>query len=111
MLMQIHYRVFQYADAHACQNCPDCLKHLSARVNPIAINQSTENTERSANNLGSWVESLSTAEIENLQANDPSLKPIIDIKTEYAEKSSRSVLLSSNPETKILYLVCGKLWE
>lgn len=57
------------------------------------------------------MESLSTAEIENLQANDPSLKPIIDIKTEYAEKSSRSVLLSSNPETKILYLVCGKLWE
>lgn len=56
---------------------------MSARVNPIAINQSTENTESSANNLGSWMESLSTAEIKNLQANDPSLKPIIDLKTEY----------------------------
>lgn len=64
-----------------CENCPDYSKKLSARVNPIAINQSTENTKSSANNLGSWMESLSTAEIKNLQANDPSLKPIIDLKT------------------------------
>lgn len=90
-----------------CQNCPDCSKNLSARVNPIAINQSTENTESSANNLGSWMESLSTAEIKNLQENDPSLKPIIDLKTEYSEKPSRSVLLSLDPETKILFSV----WE
>lgn len=60
-----------------CENCPDCSKKLSALVNPIAINQSTENTEISANNLGSWMESLSKAEIKNLQANDSSLKPII----------------------------------
>lgn len=30
-----------------CENCPDCLKKLSARVNLMAINQSTENTESS----------------------------------------------------------------
>lgn len=53
------------------------------------------------------MESLSTAEIKNLQANDPSLKPIIDLKTKYDEKPSRSVLLSSNPETKILF----RMWE
>lgn len=75
---------------------------MSARVNPFAINQSIKNTESSANNLGSWMESLSTADIKNLQANDSYLKPIIDLKTEYDEKPSRSVLLSSNPKTKIL---------
>lgn len=55
------------------------------------------------------MESLSTAEIENLLANDPSLKPIIDLKREYDEKPSRSVLLhvSSNQETKILF----RMWE
>lgn len=92
-----------------CKNCPDCSQILSARVNLIAINQSTENTESSANNLGSWMESLSTAEIENLLANDPSLKPIIDLKREYDEKPSRSVLLhvSSNQKTKILF----RMWE
>lgn len=92
-----------------CENCPDCSQKLSARVNLIAINQSTENAESSANNLGSWMESLSTAEIKNLQANDPSLKPIIDLKREYDEKPSRSVLLhvSSNQETKMLF----RMWE
>lgn len=55
------------------------------------------------------MESLSTAEIENLLANDPSLKPIIDLKREYDEKPSRSVLLhvSSNQKTKILF----RMWE
>lgn len=66
---------------------------MSARVNLIAINQSTENTESSANNLGSLMQSVSTAEIKNLQANDPSLKPIIDLKREHDENPSRSVLL------------------
>lgn len=80
---------------------------MSARVNLIAINQSTENTDSLANNLGSWMESLSTAEIKNLQAHDPSLKPIIDLKRGYDEKPSCSVLLSSNPETKILF----RMWE
>lgn len=50
------------------------------------------------------MESLSTAEIKNLQANDSSLKPIIDLKR---EKPSCSVLLSSNPETKIVF----RMWE
>lgn len=94
-----------------CENCPDCLKKLSARVNLIALNQSTENTESSANNLGSLMQSVSTAEIKNLQANDPSLKPIIDLKREDDENPSRSVLLhvhvSSNQETKILF----RMWE
>lgn len=53
------------------------------------------------------MESLSTAEIKNLQANDSSLKPIIDLKREYDEKPSCSVLLSSNPETKIVF----RMWE
>lgn len=34
---------------HRCQKWPDCSKHLRAQVNPIPLNQSTENTERSAN--------------------------------------------------------------
>lgn len=54
------------------------------------------------------MESLSTAEIKNLQANDSSLKPIIDLKREYDEKPSCSVLLSSNQKLKF-YFVCGKL--
>lgn len=45
---------------------------------------------------------LSTAEIKNLQANGPSLNPITDLKTEYTEKPSRSVLVNSNPENKNL---------
>lgn len=80
---------------------------MRAQVNPIALNQSTEHTEHSANNFGLWIGSLSTAEIKNLQANDPSLNPITDLKTEYTEKPSRSVLVNSNPETKILI----SMWE
>lgn len=45
---------------------------------------------------------INSRDTKNLQANGPSLNPITDLKTEYTEKPSRSVLVNSNPENKNL---------